>query len=95
MPQAKEDSCLVMGQQIRQTISGFSLLVNLLAPLRYARICLNGQFQLKKSILTTTPALLYYPGKPELKIEDLWVSLRSVLFKIDRSTQKLTTSRMP
>jgi hypothetical protein len=29
-------------------------------------------------------ALIHNPDKPELEIEDLWMSLRSVLFKIER-----------
>ncbi len=34
MPQAKETSCLVMRQQIKQAVSGFGLLFNLFAALR-------------------------------------------------------------
>ncbi len=35
------------------------------------------------------------PVNPELKIEDLRMSLRCALFIIDRSTQKLSTGRIP
>jgi hypothetical protein len=45
-------------------------------PVRYARICLNGHFQLEKSILTTTPAWFIRITVVALKLALQYVGLK-------------------